>query len=94
MPEPVTICLCYVYLPFGGESFLSGCFFCMSSVQGGTMPTDTDEERSAVWWDDAALAHKFLRNWAKAYALGREGLRYAIEEMTEPRLLAVNPAGL
>ncbi len=31
-----------------------------------------DEERSAVWWYDAALAHKFLRNWAKAYALGRE----------------------
>ncbi len=26
--------------------------------------------------------------------LGREGLRYAIEEMTELRLLAVNPAGL
>jgi acyl-CoA reductase-like NAD-dependent aldehyde dehydrogenase len=25
---------------------------------------------------------------------GREGLRYAIEEMTEPRLLAINPAGL
>ncbi|MEV5846876.1 tetratricopeptide repeat protein [Streptomyces sp. NPDC051985] len=31
-----------------------------------------DEERSAVWWYDAALAHKFLRDWAKAYALGRE----------------------
>ncbi|MGW4907754.1 tetratricopeptide repeat protein [Streptomyces sp. NPDC004270] len=31
-----------------------------------------DEERSAVWWYDAALAHKFLRNWAKACALGRE----------------------
>ncbi|MGI5375033.1 tetratricopeptide repeat protein [Streptomyces sp. CA-251387] len=31
-----------------------------------------DEEPSAVWWYDAALAHKFLRNWQKAYELGRE----------------------
>src|SRR5467141_2715893 len=31
---------------------------------------------------------------AKDSGLGREGLRYAIEEMTEPRLLAVNPSGL
>ncbi|MGW2827647.1 tetratricopeptide repeat protein [Streptomyces sp. NPDC001286] len=31
-----------------------------------------DEGPSAVWWYDAALAHKFLRNWAKAYELGRE----------------------
>lgn len=31
-----------------------------------------DLEASAVWWYDAALAHKFLRNWAKAYELGRE----------------------
>ncbi|MFE3638452.1 tetratricopeptide repeat protein [Streptomyces sp. NPDC059168] len=31
-----------------------------------------DEDSSAVWWYDAALAHKFLRNWAKAYELGRE----------------------
>jgi acyl-CoA reductase-like NAD-dependent aldehyde dehydrogenase len=30
----------------------------------------------------------------KDSGLGREGLRYAIEEMTEPRLLAVNGAGL
>ncbi len=30
----------------------------------------------------------------KDSGLGREGLRYAIEEMTEPRLLAVNSAGL
>ncbi|MEU6671518.1 tetratricopeptide repeat protein [Streptomyces sp. NPDC046727] len=28
--------------------------------------------KSPVWWYDAALAHKFLRNWAKAYELGRE----------------------
>ncbi|WP_225821038.1 tetratricopeptide repeat protein [Streptomyces naphthomycinicus] len=31
-----------------------------------------DAPESAVWWYDAALAHKFLRNWAKAYELGRE----------------------
>src|ERR1700686_1598637 len=30
----------------------------------------------------------------KDSGVGREGLRYAIEEMTEPRLLAINPAGL
>jgi len=30
----------------------------------------------------------------KDSGLGREGLRYAIEEMTEPRLLSINPAGL
>ncbi|MFH9083433.1 tetratricopeptide repeat protein [Streptomyces sp. NPDC017673] len=31
-----------------------------------------DEPKSPVWWYDAALAHKFLRNWGKAYELGRE----------------------
>ena len=31
---------------------------------------------------------------SKDSGLGREGLRYSIEEMTEPRLLAINPAGL
>jgi len=30
----------------------------------------------------------------KDSGLGREGLRYAIEEMTEPRLLAIHPPGL
>ena len=30
----------------------------------------------------------------KDSGLGREGLRYAIEEMTEPRLLAISPSGL
>ncbi|WP_392967986.1 tetratricopeptide repeat protein [Streptomyces sp. LN245] len=30
-----------------------------------------DEGPSAVWWYDAALAHKFLRNWEKALDLGR-----------------------
>ncbi|MFJ7147954.1 tetratricopeptide repeat protein [Streptomyces sp. NPDC100445] len=31
-----------------------------------------DEEASGGWWYDAALGHKFLRNWAKACELGRE----------------------
>lgn len=31
-----------------------------------------DTPSSAVWWYDAALAHKFLRNWDKAFSLGRE----------------------
>src|SRR5271165_732387 len=30
----------------------------------------------------------------KDSGIGREGVRYAIEEMTEPKLLAINPAGL
>ena len=29
-----------------------------------------DEKPSAGWWYDAALGHKFLRNWDKAYELG------------------------
>lgn len=29
-----------------------------------------DEKPSAEWWYDAALGHKFLRNWDKAYELG------------------------
>ncbi|MCT7351298.1 tetratricopeptide repeat protein [Streptomyces sp. 15-116A] len=36
-----------------------------------------DAKPSAVWWYDAALAHKFLRNWAKAYELGREAVARA-----------------
>lgn len=31
-----------------------------------------DEGPSAAWWYDAALAYKFLRNWAKARELGLE----------------------
>jgi hypothetical protein len=31
-----------------------------------------DEEPSGIWWFDAALAHKFLRNWDKAFELGTE----------------------
>lgn len=31
-----------------------------------------DEKAGGAWWYDAALAYKFLRDWPKAYALGRE----------------------
>jgi hypothetical protein len=31
-----------------------------------------DVKPSGDWWYDAALAHKFLGNWQKAYELGRE----------------------
>src|SRR6266511_5830637 len=31
-----------------------------------------DHRRVPAWWFNAALAHKFLRDWPKAYELGRE----------------------
>ena len=31
-----------------------------------------DAPESAAWWYDAALAYKFLRNWPKAFELGRQ----------------------
>ncbi|SDL09172.1 tetratricopeptide repeat protein [Streptomyces indicus] len=43
-----------------------------------------DEEPSAAWWYDAALAHKFLRNWAKAYELGREAAARAPRGQGDP----------
>lgn len=43
-----------------------------------------DEKASAVWWYDAALAHKFLRNWAKAYELGREAAARAPRGKGDP----------
>lgn len=43
-----------------------------------------DEEASGVWWYDAALAHKFLRNWAKAYELGREAAARAPRGTGDP----------
>ncbi|MBO1333148.1 tetratricopeptide repeat protein [Streptomyces sp. VRA16 Mangrove soil] len=43
-----------------------------------------DEEPSAVWWYDAALAHKFLRNWDKAYALGKEAAARAERGTGDP----------
>ncbi|OXY94389.1 tetratricopeptide repeat protein [Streptomyces diastatochromogenes] len=43
-----------------------------------------DAPKSPVWWYDAALAHKFLRNWAKAYELGREAAARAPRGEGEP----------
>jgi hypothetical protein len=35
------------------------------------LATDSpDDPRTGAWWYDAALAQKFLRNWAEAYRLG------------------------
>ena len=39
---------------------------------------------SGVWWYDAALAHKFLRNWPKAYELGREAAARAKRDSQDP----------
>ncbi|WP_327723937.1 hypothetical protein [Streptomyces europaeiscabiei] len=33
-------------------------------------PTSRTRGRARSWWYDAALGHKFLRNWDKAYELG------------------------
>jgi hypothetical protein len=43
-----------------------------------------DHRRAPVWWYDAALAHKFLRNWAKAYELGREAAARAKRGAEDP----------
>ena len=43
-----------------------------------------DHRRSGVWWYDAALAYKFLRNWAKAYELGREAAGRAKRGKQDP----------
>ncbi|MFJ5308972.1 tetratricopeptide repeat protein [Streptomyces sp. NPDC088350] len=43
-----------------------------------------DEKASEAWWYDAALAHKFLRNWAKAYELGREAAARAPRGKGDP----------
>ncbi|MFC0842620.1 tetratricopeptide repeat protein [Streptomyces noboritoensis] len=43
-----------------------------------------DEEPSAVWWYDAALAYKFLRNWAKAYELGCQAAARAPRGAQDP----------
>ncbi|MFI6266013.1 tol-pal system YbgF family protein [Micromonospora sp. NPDC051006] len=43
-----------------------------------------DHRRSPVWWYDAALAHKFLRNWAKAHELGREAAARAERGTQDP----------
>ncbi|MGR6317852.1 tetratricopeptide repeat protein [Micromonospora soli] len=43
-----------------------------------------DHRRAPVWWYDAALAHKFLGNWAKAYELGREAAARAERGTQDP----------
>ncbi|MET8358627.1 tetratricopeptide repeat protein [Micromonospora sp. NPDC005171] len=43
-----------------------------------------DHSAAGVWWFDAALAYKFLNNWAKAYELGREAAARADRDAQEP----------
>ncbi|MGW1884213.1 tetratricopeptide repeat protein [Streptomyces sp. NPDC001970] len=43
-----------------------------------------DERRSGIWWYDAALAYKFLRDWPKAYELGREAAARATRGENDP----------
>lgn len=43
-----------------------------------------DEKSSADWWYDAALAYKFLRDWPKAYELGREAAARSPRGEEEP----------
>ncbi|MFC1429213.1 tetratricopeptide repeat protein [Streptacidiphilus sp. N1-3] len=43
-----------------------------------------DEEGSSIWWFDAALAHKFLRNWEKAFELGKEAAARAPRGEADP----------
>ncbi|RZU73992.1 hypothetical protein EV384_2428 [Micromonospora kangleipakensis] len=43
-----------------------------------------DHRRAGVWWYDAALAYKFLRNWVKAYELGREAAARAKRGKQDP----------
>lgn len=43
-----------------------------------------DEEPSGIWWFDAALAHKFLRNWPKALELGKQAAARAPRAEGDP----------
>ncbi|MGN9776810.1 tetratricopeptide repeat protein [Micromonospora sp. H33] len=43
-----------------------------------------DIPEAEAWWYNAALAHKFLRNWAKAYELGREAAARAERGTEDP----------
>ncbi|MER7456134.1 hypothetical protein [Micromonospora sp. NPDC126480] len=43
-----------------------------------------EHRHAGVWWYDAALAHKFLRNWARAYELGREAAARAERGTEDP----------
>lgn len=43
-----------------------------------------DEKPSAGWWYDAALGHKFLRDWDKAYELGVQAAARAPRGESDP----------
>ncbi len=43
-----------------------------------------DHPESHIWWYDAALAYKFLRNWPKAFELGKQAAARARGERDEP----------
>ncbi len=43
-----------------------------------------DHRRVPAWWFNAALAHKFLRDWPKAYELGREAAARVRRGKEEP----------
>jgi len=43
-----------------------------------------DAPKSHMWWFDAALAYKFLRNWPKAFELGREAAARAEPGKSDP----------
>src|SRR5690242_7952776 len=45
---------------------------------------DPDGPGSAALWFDAALAHKFRRDWPQAYALGQEAAARAPREQEDP----------
>jgi hypothetical protein len=43
-----------------------------------------DDPRVGAWWYDAALAQKFMRNWAEAYRLGRFAAAHAPRGEQDP----------
>jgi len=45
---------------------------------------DPDGPGSAALWFDAALAHKFRRDWPQAYAIGQEAAARAAREQEDP----------
>jgi tetratricopeptide (TPR) repeat protein len=45
---------------------------------------EPDGPQSGVWWFDAALAYKFLRDWPKAFELGRQAAARARRGAQDP----------
>src|SRR5262245_5269957 len=43
-----------------------------------------DDPRVAAWWYDAALAEKFLRNWAEAHRLGIHAAAHSERGQQDP----------